>query len=264
MNDVSSDVSSDGTFSRYFKQLRGTPSSNRNVVIIVILIYISSLVFTITKVIQTKKYDFDPIQLYYLIITLTCLSYALIASYVPFMLGKVNQTEMMYHNELKYIILLYLFLITPIFLRLAYKLFGRKNPKNKILNLLIHPAYFLIWFIVIYIIQHTDLFMRIPRIGFLFEAIKLDNVLDLRFLEVNVVVIILVLLGYILLLFVFKITSAQALSILCRNELNSSNGLSKIDEKCFQTLSIEKMYIPYFISCGFMFYRFVWVPFSSS
>jgi hypothetical protein len=263
MNDVSSDVSSDGIFSRYTKQLIGTPSSNRNVVIVVILMYIVSIVFTITKVIQTKRYEFDPIQLYYLIITVTCISFALIASYVPFILGKTNQTEMMYHHELKYIILLYLFLITPIFLRLAYKTFGRKNPKDKILNLLMHPAYFLIWFIVIYIIQHTDLFMRIPRIGFLFEAIKLDNLLDLRFFEVNVVFIILVLLGYILLLFVSKITSAQALSILCRKELNISNGLSKIDDKCFQTLSIENMYIPYFISCGFMFYKFVWVPFSS-
>lgn len=252
------DVSSTGIYVSYAKQLIQTPAQKRNIIIVLICVYIISLIVTIVKILKTKRKAYDPIHLYYILITISCIMYAIISSYLPYILSNSIQNPSSYTDNIKYIILLYIFMITPIFLRLVSRAYGRRNPKNKILNLLIHPLYYFVWFIIIYIIQNTNLFARIPYVGFLFESMQLKSMENLIFFEINIIVVIFVLLAYIVLIFVTKVSGGQALSILCRREQKTMNGVLRMDEKCFQSISVENMYIPYFVSFGFLFYKFIW------
>ena len=255
------DVSSTGIYVSYGYQLLGTTLQQRNIVIVLLSIYIISLIVTIVSLLKTKKRQYNPIQVYYIMITVACILFAIIASYLPYILKNIIQNETDYHETLKYICMLYIFLITPILLRILFTTFGKKNPKTKITTLFIHPLYYFLWFILIYGIQNTNVFTRIPYVGFLFKAMKFQSIENLLFFEINLIVVIVSLLAYILMLYISEKSSGTALSILCKNNLPEKDGVAKMDSKCYHTISVEKMFIPFFVTSGFMFYKFIWVPF---
>ena len=252
------DVSSTGIYVSYAKQLLLTSPQNRNIILVLISVYLISLIVTIVKILKTKRKEYDQVQLYYILITISCIMFAMISSYLPYILLNSSQSQSSYHENIKYITLSYMFLMTPIFLRLVLRAYGRRNPKDKLLNLLIHPLYYFIWFTIIYTIQNTNMFAKIPYVGFLFESIQLELDDNLLLFEIYVIVVIFVLLAYIALIYVTKVSGGQALSILCRRKQKKIKGVLRMDEQCFKSISVEKMYIPYFVCFGFLFYKFIW------
>ena len=233
----------------------------KRIVFGVIVVYVSSLIYTITDIATTRSKKYDENQVYYMIVTLTTITMLAIFSNIGYFIETPNNMGDN-HETIRFVCMVYVFLLFSLIFKIGYESFENMVPRKDFVPLVVFPVFYGVFLIMLYAIQNKLLEGLITNkyVLFVFDQMY---ILPKYFsvLQLNIIVVIVLTFVYYMILHGTSLTGNPGImSFICKDNLFvSKKGRSSININCKKSILSEFLFIPYFISSAFLFYELIWL-----